>query len=215
MFKNREEAGKKLARALNNYKDKGVLVLGIPRGGAVVAYEVAKELNADFSIVISRKLPFPGNPEFGFGAIAEDGSLFVIGEYEEMFPRALFDKIVEEQKAEIIRRILALRKGEGLPEIKGRTVIIVDDGIAMGSTLRAAIALCKNRKALKVIAASPIAAEEAEKELAAVVNEAVILEKPAFFRAVSQGYQDWREVLDEEVSDLIKKWKIREKGLEF
>ena len=216
MFKNREEAGKKLARALRDYKDKGVLVLGIARGGAIVGYEVAKELNADLSIIISRKLPFPGNPEFGFGAIAEDGSSFILGEYEELLPRTLVDKIIGEQKSEITRRILALRKGEGLPEIKGRTVIVVDDGIAMGSTLRAAILLCKNRKAQKIIAASPVSGEGMEKELADIVDEAVILEKPPFFRAVAQGYQDWHEVSDEEVVELIKKWKTREKdNLEF
>ncbi|MDD5662609.1 MAG: phosphoribosyltransferase family protein [Candidatus Omnitrophica bacterium] len=215
MFKDREDAGKKLARALKNYKDKGALVLGIPRGGAVVGYEVARYLNADFSIVISRKLPFPGNPEFGFGALAEDGSLFILGEYEELLPRVLFDKIVEEQKAEITRRILALRKGEGLPEIAGRTVILVDDGIAMGSTLRAAILLCKNKKAQKIIAASPVSGEGMDKELLDIVDEAVILEKPAFFRGVAQGYQDWHDVPDEEVTEIIKKWKTHGKNLEF
>ncbi|MDD2928114.1 MAG: phosphoribosyltransferase family protein [Candidatus Omnitrophica bacterium] len=215
MFKDREDAGKRLAKALKNYKDKGALVLGIPRGGAVVGYEVARYLNSDFSIVISRKLPFPGNPEFGFGAVAEDGSLFIFGEYEELLPRALVDKIVEEQKAEIIRRILVQRKGEGLPEIAGRTVILVDDGIAMGSTLRAAIFLCKNKKAQKIIAASPVSGEGMEKELLDIVDEAVILEKPPFFKAVAQGYQDWRDVPDEEVADIIKKWKVYAKNLEF
>ncbi|MDD2680298.1 MAG: phosphoribosyltransferase family protein [Candidatus Omnitrophica bacterium] len=214
MFRDREDAGEKLARALKNYKDKGALVLAIPRGGVVVGYEVAKYLNADFSIIISRKLPFPGNPEFGFGAIAEDGSLFILGEYEELLPRGLVDKIAQEQKAEITRRILALRKGEGLPEIKDRTVIIVDDGIAMGSTLQAAVALCKNRKAQKIIAASPISGEGMEKELAEIVDEVVILEKPPLFRAVAQGYQDWHDVPDEEVVEIIKKWKTREKDLE-
>ena len=214
MFKDRKDAGEKLSRVLKNYKDKGVLVLGIPRGGVLVGYEVAKYLNADFSIIISRKLPFPGNPEFGFGAVAEDGSLFVINEYEELIPRVLVDKIIAEQKSEITRRILVLRKGEGLPEIKGRTVIIVDDGIAMGSTLRAAIFLCKNRKAQKIIAASPISGEEIAKELADIVDEVVILEKPPLFKAVAQGYQDWHDVPDEEVAEIMKKWKVHAKDLE-
>jgi predicted phosphoribosyltransferase len=215
MFKDREDAGKKLAKALKGYKDKGVLVLGIPRGGVIVGYEVAKALNADFSIVISRKLPYPGNPEFGFGAIAEDGSMFIIDEYEAMLPRVLADKIIAEQKREITRRILALRKGEGLPEIVGRTVILVDDGIAMGSTLRAAIFLCKNKKAQKIIAASPVSGEQMEKELADIVDEVVILEKPPFFRAVAQSYQNWYDVPDQEVVEIIKKWKTREKNLEI
>ncbi|MBP7836261.1 MAG: phosphoribosyltransferase [Candidatus Omnitrophica bacterium] len=215
MFKDREDAGKKLAKALKGYKDKGVLVLGIPRGGVIVGYEVAKALNADFSIVISRKLPYPGNPEFGFGAIAEDGSMFIVDEYEAMLPKTIVDKIIAEQKSEITRRILALRKGEGLPEIAGRTVILVDDGIAMGSTLRAAIFLCKNKKAQKVIAASPVSGEQMEKELADIVDEVVILEKPPFFRAVAQSYQNWHDVPDQEVVEVIKKWKMREKTLEI
>jgi predicted phosphoribosyltransferase len=215
MFKDREDAGKKLAKALKGYKDKGVLVLGIPRGGVIVGYEVAKALNADFSIVISRKLPYPGNPEFGFGAIAEDGSMFILDEYEAMLPRTIVDKIIAEQKSEITRRILALRKGEGLPEIAGRTVILVDDGIAMGSTLRAAIFLCKNKKAQKIIATSPVSGEQTEKELADIVDEVVILEKPAFFRAVAQSYQNWHDVPDQEVVEIIKKWKMRGKNLEI
>jgi len=215
MFKDRIDAGKKLAKALKNYKDKGVLVLGIPRGGVIVGYEVAKALNADFSIVISRKLPYPGNPEFGFGAIAEDGSMFILDEYEAMLPRTIVDKIIAEQKSEITRRILALRKGEGLPEIAGRTVILVDDGIAMGSTLRAAIFLCKNKKAQKIIATSPVSGEQTEKELADIVDEVVILEKPAFFRAVAQSYQNWHDVPDQEVVEIIKKWKMRGKNLEI
>ena len=165
--------------------------------------------------MISRKLPYPGNPEFGFGAIAEDGSMFIVDEYEAMLPKTIVDKIIAEQKSEITRRILALRKGEGLPEIAGRTVILVDDGIAMGSTLRAAIFLCKNKKAQKVIAASPVSGEQMEKELADIVDEVVILEKPPFFRAVAQSYQNWHDVPDQEVVEVIKKWKMREKTLEI
>lgn len=211
MFRDRVDAGKKLAKALNRYKNKGALVLAIPRGGAIVGYEVASYLNADFSIIISRKLPYPGNPEFGFGAIAEDGSLFILGEYEELMPKILVDKIIAEQKAEITRRILALRKGEALPEIKGRIVILVDDGIAMGSTLRAAIIMCKNKGASKIIAASPVSGEGMEKELAGAVDEVVILEKPVFFRAVAQAYNDWHDVADDEVVAIMKKWKTHEK----
>lgn len=207
MFKDREDAGKKLAVALKKYKDKGVLVLGIPKGGLAVGYEVAKYLNADFSAIVSRKLPFPGNPEFGFGAISEDGSTYIISGYEEQLPKELIDKIISQQKLEIKRRILVLRQGKSLPEIKDRTVIIVDDGIAMGSTMIASIYLCKNKKAKKIIAATPVSGENIEKELANLVDEVVILEKPLFFSAVAQAYENWYDVPDAEAKAVLQEWE--------
>lgn len=141
MFDNRKDAGEKLGRALEKYRDKGVLVLAIPKGGVEVGYEVTKYLNAEFSIIISRKLPFPDNPESGFGAVAEDGSMFIFDFAKDFFPPEMIDSILSEQRSEIERRIAVLRKGKPLPEIKGRTVILVDDGIAMGSTMRASLFL--------------------------------------------------------------------------
>ena len=207
MFEDRKDAGVKSARALKKYKGQGVLVLGIPKGGVEVGYEVAKYLNADFSIIISRKLPFPGNPEFGFGAISEDGSIFIISGYEESLSQELVADIIEEQKLEIKRRISVLRNGEPLPEIKDRTVILVDDGIAMGSTMRAAIYLCKNKKAKKIIVASPVSGENIEKEFAHLADEVVILEKPVFFSAVAQAYQNWYDVPDTEAASILQKWE--------
>ncbi len=207
MFKDRKDAGKKLAGALKKYKDKGALVLAIPRGGIEVGYEVAKYLNAEFSIIVSRKLPFPGNPEFGFGAISEDGSVFIIDEYEKQLPRGLVEDIIREQKLEINRRISILRKGKPLPQIEARTVILVDDGIAMGGTMRASISLCKNKKAKKIIVASPVSGTRMEEELASSVDEVVILEKPVFFSAVAQAYENWHDVSDAEAVSILQKWE--------
>ncbi len=176
MFEDRKDAGEKLAKALKKYKGKGVLVLGIPKGGVEVGYEVAKFLGADFSMIVSRKLPFPGNPEFGFGAISEDGSTFILNGYEQQLPRELVKDIIQKQELEIKRRISVLRNGKPLPEIKDRIVILIDDGIAMGSTMRAAVYLCKNKQAKKIIVASPVSGENIEKELSGLVDEVVIFD---------------------------------------
>lgn len=207
MFKDRKDAGVKLAKALKKYKGKDVLVLGIPKGGVPVGYEVAKYLDADFSMVVSRKLPFPGNPEFGFGAISEDGSSFIISGYEQQLPKELVADIIHKQELEIKRRISVLRNGKSLPEIKDRTVILVDDGIAMGSTMRAAVYLCKNKQAKKIVVAAPVSGVNIEKELAELVDEVVILEKPEFFSAVAQAYENWYDVPDAEAAAILQKWE--------
>ncbi len=207
MFKDRKDAGRKLASALMKYKGKDILVLAIPRGGVQVAYEVAKKLTAHLDILISRKLPLPENPEAGFGAIAEDGSAFINQLAASYLDQETIEQIKELQIQEIQRRIDVLRFGKSLTTIKGRTIILVDDGIAMGSTMRAAIMLCKNRKAKKIIVASPVAGPETAKQLSQLVDEIVILEKPAFFRAVAQVYANWYDVSDAEVIGIMNAWR--------
>ena len=198
MFEDRREAGRKLAKALDQYKGQGVLVLAIPRGGVQVGYEVAKHLNADFSILVSRKLPYPFEPEAGFGAVAEDGSVFINEGAAYGLPKNEVDRIIEGQKKEIERRIAVLRKGRPLPKVEGRVVILVDDGIAMGSTMRAAVMLCRNRGAKKIVVAVPVAGESA-RELEAIADDMVILEQRVNFRAVADAYRNWYDVSDEEV----------------
>ncbi len=207
MFEDRKDAGKKLAKALEKYKNKGVLVLAVPRGGVEVGYQIAKYLNADFSILISRKLPFPYNPESGFGAIAEDGSTFIFEDAGKWLSKQTIDEIVKEQKQEIRRRIAVLRKNKSLPIIADRIVILVDDGIAMGSTMRASIMLCKNKGAGKIIVAVPVSGEDTAKEIEKTVDEIVVLEKPQFFQAVAQVYRNWYDVSDKEVLETMERWK--------
>ncbi|ODS37290.1 MAG: phosphoribosyltransferase [Candidatus Altiarchaeales archaeon WOR_SM1_86-2] len=209
MFEDRKDAGEKLAGALGKYKGKEVLVLAIPRGGVEVGYEVAKYLGANLSVLISRKLPYPDNPEAGFGAIAEDGSTFIFEHAYGWLSKETIDGIVEEQKREIKRRVDVLRKGKPLPEITGKEVILVDDGIAMGSTMRASIMLCKNKKAGKIIAAVPVSGEDAAEEIGKMVDEMVVLEKPVFFRAVAQVYRNWYDVPDEEVIEILNSSKSK------
>ena len=205
MFENRRDAGEKLAEPLMHYKDSNALVLAIPRGGVVTGYYVAQRLNLELGIVVSRKLPFPDNPEAGFGALAEDGSLYLTAHAEKYLSQETISRIIERQRAEIERRIASCRGGEPLPEIEGRTVILVDDGIAMGSTLRGAIMLCRRKKAGEVIVATPVAGEDSAAEISLLADDLVVLEIPPYFYAVAQVYREWDDVPDEEVAGLMER----------
>lgn len=212
MFRDREDAGQKLARALTKYKDTDALVLAIPRGGVEVGYHVATYLNARLSILVSRKLPYPDNPEAGFGAVAEDGSTFIFEDAVYWLSKETIERIIRQQKEEIRRRIAVLRKGKPLPEIAGSVVMLVDDGIAMGSTVRAGILLCRKKEAAKVVVAAPVAGESVERELSKLADEVVILEKPPFFRAVAQVYYNWYDVPDKEVLGIMERWETEHRA---
>ncbi|MBP1908455.1 phosphoribosyltransferase [Methanolobus bombayensis] len=214
-FIDRKDAGKKLAHELERYKDKDVLVLAIPRGGVEVGCEVAKYLHSSFSLLVTRKLPFPDNPESGFGAIAEDGSIFVFSNAALWLSQKQIDKIMEEQTEEIHRRIKTLRKGKNLPDIRGRTVILIDDGLAMGSTMRASIALCKNKDAGRIVVAVPVAGGEVVKDIGQMVDEIVVLESPPDFRAVAQVYLNWYDVSDSEVLKIMESGCGKSEKTEF
>ncbi len=206
MFIDRKDAGEKLSKALGDYRNKGALVLGIPRGGAEIAYYVASYLNADLALIITRKLGYPTNPEAAFGAVAEDGSVY-LSEYAENVSEEDISAILEQEKKEIERRISKLRKGKPLPNISGRTVILADDGIATGATLFSAIALCKKKRAGKIIVAAPISGLRMVYELGKMVDDVVILETPSFFYAVGQGYEHFNSLTDEETIGFVEKWE--------
>ena len=215
MFKDRKDAGNQLGKALEDYRNKGVVVLAIPRGGVQVGCEVAQYLNAEFVIIITRKLPFPDEPEAGFGAIAEDGSTYISPHLSQWVSKTVIKRIQEEQRDEIRRRIAVLRKGQPLPEIRGRTVILVDDGIAAGSTMRASIALCKNQGAASIVVAVPVTGKRTAQEIGTLVDDIVVLEMPPSFHAVAQVYENWYDVQDREVLEIMKEWeraRQKEKG---
>jgi putative phosphoribosyl transferase len=205
-FQGRAEAGHELARTLEHYRDRDALVLAIPRGGVEVGDRVARHLRADLSIIIARKLPLPDNPEAGFGAVVEDGTLYLDREAAGWLPQSTIRKIIRDQEKEIRRRISALRGGRPLPLISGRTVILVDDGIAMGSTMRASVSLCRHRKAGRIVVAAPVGGASAVSVFNELADEVVILTTPVLFRAVAQVYEHWYDVSDEEVIDILKKW---------
>jgi predicted phosphoribosyltransferase len=205
MFIDRTDAGIQLADRLSGFKNQNVLILAIPRGGVEVGFVVAQKLQADFSILVSRKLPFPDNPESGFGAIAEDGSMFIFRESSYWLNKDRIQQIVEEQKIVIKDRIAVLRKNRKLPEIKDRIVILIDDGLAMGSTMMAAIRLCKNRNPEKIIVAVPVSGKSTAGMIAEEVDELVVLEMPDKFRAVAEVYRNWYDLTDEDVLKILDK----------
>lgn len=205
MFKDRKDAGQKLAAALQAYKSEEPLILAIPRGGVELGYEISRALDTDFSLLICRKLPFPHNTESGFGAIAEDGSLYINPSAASSVSDKEIQEIIAEQNHEIQRRIQTLRQGKTLPLIEGRTVILVDDGIAMGSTMHAAVELCKKAKAKKIIVAVPVAGRQTIETFSKMVDKVIVLESPVPFYAVAQVYENWYDVSDEEVLSFLHK----------
>ncbi|HVU97102.1 MAG TPA: phosphoribosyltransferase family protein [Puia sp.] len=212
MFSDRKEAAKELAKALEKYKNKKVIVLGIPRGGAETAYYVAKYLEAELSLLISRKLGHPGEPEFAFGALAEDGSIYLNKNADSEVSREMIDEETNHQTKEIQRRIKVLRKGKPLPDINGKTVILVDDGIATGATVFAAIKMCRRQGAEKIVVAAPVCSAGKEKEILKEADEAFILEKPPSFFAVSQAYASFYNLTDEQAVAFMEKWE-KEKNI--
>ena len=207
MFTDRKDAGEKLAAALQAYRGENALVLAIPRGGVELGIEVAEALQCDLSLIICRKLPFPYDPESGFGAVAEDGSLYINASAAARVPEDEIERIVAQQKKEITRRIERLRGGEALPPLKGRTVILVDDGIAMGSTMHTAVALCRKQEAKKIVVAVPVAGARSVEAFSKMADEVLVLESPLNFYAVAQVYEQWRDVSDEEVLALQRAYR--------
>lgn len=198
VFKNRAEAGKKLAETLSDFKNTNSIVLAIPRGGVIVAKEVANELNLPLDIIVTRKIGAPGNDEYAIGAIDVNGN-GVWNEAERAYadPKWLEHKI-ETEKREAIRRFETYRKGMGQLSLKNKTVIIVDDGIATGLTMESAVAYAKSEGAEKVVVAVPVASSESVRSIKKGADVRV-LETPIFFSAVGEWYEDFPQVSDEEV----------------
>ncbi|MDB4924442.1 phosphoribosyltransferase [Mucilaginibacter sp.] len=207
IFKNRQHAGKELGRWLRpKYRQLNPLVLGIPRGGVAVAYEVALELGAELAVVVAKKLPLPTHPEFGFGAVAEDGSVYVNPEAEQVLPAEMIRDTIREQQEEIRRRVQVYRQGKALPELAGRIVIIVDDGIATGATLVPVLELCRKMNAGQIIIAVPVSGTRYDPRLEKA-DRMEILHQPEEFNAVGQAYAAFDDFSDREVVALLEKAK--------
>jgi predicted phosphoribosyltransferase len=168
-------------------------------------------LNAEFSLLVSRKLGHPQNPEYAVGALAEDGTIHLNKHALEEVTKKDVAEAVSQQKKEIERRINILRKCQPLPEIKNKIVIIVDDGIATGATILAAIKMCKKKEAAKIIVAAPVSGPGIMKDLKSEADQVVILETPDFYHAVSQAYDNFEQITDEEASGLLENWKKNRK----
>jgi len=206
-FADRREAGRRLALALARFKGSGTLVLALPRGGVPVAFEVAQALGADLDVLVVRKIGAPGHAELGIGAVV-DGSepQLVINEETARMTGASPDYIEAEkgrQLAEVERRKRAYRGERPDPEIEGRTVIVVDDGIATGGTMKAALQALRRRTPARLVMAVPVAPADSLAELEQECDEVVCLEKPAMFLAVGDHYADFRQTEDDEVVRLL------------
>ena len=205
-FRDRQEAGRFLADELKYLSGKEVVVLGIPRGGVIVAGEVARILNAKLDIVLSRKLGAPDNPELAIGAIAEDGKLFL---NEELALRVGADKeYIEAEKArqllEIENRVKRFRTVKPKIPLKGKTVIVTDDGAATGLTMQAALMILRQEKPANLIAALPVGAADAVESLADYADEVVVLRVPDYLGAIGQFYLDFSQTSDEEVLGILR-----------
>ncbi|HEY0898361.1 MAG TPA: phosphoribosyltransferase family protein [Sphingobacteriaceae bacterium] len=205
LFKDREDAGRQLGSYLEpRYKDSNPLILGIPRGGVEVAYYVARQLHAELSLLISKKLPLPSRKEFGIGAIAEENSVYVSSEGRHLLSSEALNEIIEMQMEEVARRIRKYRQGKPLPDMTGRTVILVDDGIATGVTLVPALWLCQKKGAAQVIIAAPVSGTTYDSNLKKA-DKIEVLHQPSPFYAVGQVYDVFGDFHDEEMLALLKK----------
>jgi putative phosphoribosyl transferase len=206
-FADRIEAGRALAEKLKTYADRDdVTVLALPRGGVPVAYEVALRLHAPLDVFIVRKLGVPGHPELAMGAIAS-GGVHVINEdvVKYLGPRAdeILKIVTAKESDEIERREREYRNGRPVPEVKGRVVILVDDGLATGATMRAAVAALRQKQAAKIIVAVPVGSPETCREFEEEVDETICAIMPRDFYGVGQFYGDFSQTTDDEVRKLL------------
>lgn len=208
-FADRVDAGKKLAKALEGFTYKNGLILAIPRGGVVVAYQIAEALDMPLDVIIPRKLGAPYNSELAIGAVTEDGST-VLDENLVAYLNVSSDYILkesEQQKQEIERRQNIYRQGMPPRTIAGKEVIVVDDGIATGSTMKAALLSIRNRGAKSITVAIPVGPPSTIEELEEIADKIVCLYTPNYFQAIGQFYKDFSQTSDEEVIELLKKCK--------
>lgn len=201
MFKDRVQAAQALAEKLHSYKDmKGVLVVGVPRGGVVTAAEVARILSLPLDIVVVRKLGHPWNPELAAGAVDADGEVTL--NTQAGLSKEDIEVVAEREKGEIVRRIKEYKDGQ-VTDFKGKIVIMADDGIATGQTVIVAAKYIKRHGAAKVVVAAPVASPQAAEELSKIADEIVVLKQPENFMAVGQFYEDFPQVSDTEVKSLL------------
>ena len=205
-FQDRRDAGRQLAVRLGHLQDEHPIVVGLPRGGVPVAFEVARALNAPLDVIVVRKLGVPFQPELGIGAIGEDGVRVLNDDLvrRTRVQPAEIAAVEARERQEVERRAHLYRRGRPMIPLAGRTVIVVDDGIATGGTARAALEVARAHGARRVILALPVAPRESLAELALVADEVVALETPTPFYAVGQWYDDFTQTPDDEVVRLLE-----------
>ena len=210
-FVDRHDAGRVLASRLARYAGRDdVLVLGLPRGGVPVAYEVAQALGAPMDLFLVRKLGTPGHRELAMGAIASGGIRVLNDEVVRWYriPELEIERVVREEEQELDRRERAYREGRPAPNLENRIVILIDDGLATGSTMRAAAQAVRQRHPSRVVVAVPVGARDTCAELANVADEVICARMPEPFSAVGQWYLDFAQTDDDEVRRLLQQSTI-------
>ena len=215
-FRDRIEAGQLLAEKLGCYANQpGVLVLALPRGGVPVAAEVAAKLRAPLDVLVVRKLGVPGQEELAMGAIAAGGIRVLNAEVVD--PMGIPDDVIEaaaaDEQRELARREHAYRDDLPPPDVAGKTVIIVDDGIATGSTMLAAVAALRKLKARRIVVAVPTVAPTTYYEMESAADEVVAVIMPDYFRGVGEWYEDFSQTTDEEVRQILAQADARFRGV--
>lgn len=207
-FRDRVEAGQALAARLGGYANHPeVLVLALPRGGVPVAAEVARYLHVPLDVFVVRKLGLPGHEELAMGAIA-GGGVRVINEEVTVamrIPEEVIDAVAAREQRELVRREQAYRDDLPAPDMRGKTIILVDDGIATGSTMLAAVAALRKLEAGRIVVAAPTVAPTTFAEIERVADEMVAVIVPEHFRGVGQWYEDFSQTTDEEVCEILKR----------
>jgi len=207
LFKDRRDAGKQLAQELSAYAGRSdVIVLALPRGGVPVAYEVARALNAPLDIFIVRKLGLPGHEELAIGAIASGGIRVLNHDIVQALkiPQTMIDTVTRQELQELERRERAYRGDRPPPEVRGRTVILIDDGLATGASMRAAVAALRAQNPARIVVAVPTAAPETCAAFESEVDEIVCAMTPEPFYGVGRWYEDFSQTTDEEVRALLE-----------
>lgn len=210
-FANRQEAGQILAQFLKQYANKpDVIVLALPRGGVPVAFEIAKALSVPLDIYIVRKLGVPGQEELAMGAIAMDGTKIINDEIVQSLgiSKTAIEEVIHSELKELERRNLTYRHNRPLPHLMDKTIILVDDGIATGATMRAAISALRKQKLKHLIVAVPVAALDTYHEIAVKVDEVICPLTPPFFYGVGAWYMDFSQTTDSEVLELLAKARV-------
>lgn len=210
MFADRTDAGLQLAKKLKHYAGKGVFILALPRGGVVIGSEIARIISAPLDVLIVRKIGFPGQEELAIGAVSETGS--VVLNQQLIYASGVTTKYIEDEIAkhsdEIQRRIRLYRDGRPLEKLEGKTIILVDDGVATGATMKVTIAALKGQNVAKLIVAIPVSPITTADELKTMADEFICLSTPPDFISVGNYYKKFYQVTDDEVVEILNGLRV-------
>lgn len=209
IFGSRAEAGQKLALELKKYQDHNPIILALPRGGVPVGWEIAKVLHAPLDILVACKIGAPRNPEFGIGAVAENGIKILDEPTIKLLGLSIeeVNEATDKAQKQLQERVNKYRKGKLLPNLPGKTAILVDDGLATGVTAKSAIVAVQKQNPEKIVFATPVCAQDSARELETQIDSIICLIAPVKFRAVGLWYKNFPQLSDQEVLNLLAKAK--------